>query len=35
MSKRRTAAEITRLMKDFDRDLAKGLTVEDVCRKSG
>ena len=35
MSKRRTADEITRLMKDFDRDLAKGLTVEDVCRKNG
>ena len=35
MSKRRTAEEITRLLKDFDRDLAKGLTVEDVCRKHG
>jgi putative transposase len=35
MSKRRTAEEIARLLKDFDRDLAKGLTVEDVCRKNG
>lgn len=35
MSKRRTADEVTRLLKDADRDLAKGLTVEDVCRKNG
>lgn len=35
MSKRRTADEVTRLLKDADRDLAKGLTVEDVCRKHG
>ena len=35
MSKRRTAEEVTRLLKDVDRDLAKGLTVADICRKHG
>jgi putative transposase len=35
MQKRRSADEITRLLRDFDRDLAKGLTVSDVCRKVG
>jgi hypothetical protein len=35
MSKRRTADEVTRLLKDADRDLAKGLTVSDFCRKVG
>jgi putative transposase len=35
MAKRRTAEQISRLMKDADRDLAKGLTVADVCRKHG
>jgi putative transposase len=35
MSKRRTAEEVTRLLKDADRDLAKGLTVGDICRKNG
>ena len=35
MSKRRTADEITRLLKDVDRDQAKGITVEDICRKNG
>lgn len=35
MGKRRTADEIRRLLRDTDRDLAKGLTVEDVCRKHG
>ncbi len=35
MRRRRTAAEITRLLKEADRDLAKGLTVSDVCRKHG
>jgi putative transposase len=35
MRKRRTADEVARLLKDFDRDLAKGLTVQDVCRKAG
>jgi putative transposase len=35
MSKRRTADEITRLLKDIDRDLARGLTIGDICRKHG
>jgi putative transposase len=35
MRKRRTADEVARLLKDFDRDLARGLTVSDVCRKVG
>ena len=35
MSKRRTAAQIQRLLREADRDLAKGLTVADVCRKLG
>jgi putative transposase len=35
MRKRRTAEEVARLLRDFDRDLAKGLTVHDVCRKAG
>jgi transposase-like protein len=35
MTKRRTADQIQRLLRDADRDLAKGLTVTDVCRKLG
>jgi putative transposase len=35
MSKRRTADEVARMLKDVDRDLAKGLTVADICRKNG
>ena len=35
MRKRRTAEEVTRLLRDFDRDLAKGLTAPDICRKVG
>jgi putative transposase len=35
MAKRRTAEQIRRLLKEADRDLAKGLTVADVCRKLG
>ena len=35
MSKRRTAAQIVRLLREADRDLAKGITVADVCRKLG
>src|SRR5207244_9882441 len=35
MSKRRTAPQILRLLREADRDLAKGLTVADVCRKLG
>jgi putative transposase len=35
MRKQRTAGEVARLLKEFDRDLAQGLTVQDVCRKAG
>jgi putative transposase len=35
MSKRRTADQIARLLREADRDLAKGLTVADLCRKHG
>jgi putative transposase len=35
MSKRRTADQIVRLLREADRDLAKGLTITDVCRKLG
>jgi putative transposase len=35
MAKRRTADQIVRLLKDADRDIAKGLVVADVCRKLG
>jgi len=35
MAKRRTAEQIGRLLREADRDLAKGLTVADVCRKHG
>ena len=35
MSKRRTAAQIQRLLREADRDLAKGLCMADVCRKLG
>jgi putative transposase len=35
MAKRRTAEQITRLLREADRDLAKGLVVADVCRKLG
>jgi len=35
MSKRRTAEQIGRLLREAQRDLAQGLTVADVCRKLG
>jgi hypothetical protein len=35
MSKRQTDDEVTRLLKDADRDLAKGMTVSDFCHKVG
>ena len=35
MKKRRTRDEVTRLLREVERDLAKGLTVADVCRKIG
>jgi putative transposase len=33
MKKRRTADEVARLLREIDRDLAKGPTISDVCRK--
>lgn len=35
MGKRKKPDEIRRLMADADRDLQRGLTVADVCRKLG
>jgi putative transposase len=35
MGKRKDSQQIQRLLRDADRDLAKGLTVSDVCRKHG
>jgi putative transposase len=35
MRRRRNAEEVAKLLRDADRDLAKGLTVGDVCRKLG
>lgn len=35
MKKRRNADEVARVLRDADRDLAKGLSVSDVCRKLG
>jgi putative transposase len=35
MGKRRTAEQIQRLLREADRDLAKGLSVSDLCRKHG
>jgi putative transposase len=35
MAKRRTREQIQRLLREADHDLAKGLTVGDVCRKLG
>ena len=35
MGKRKDSQQIQRLLRDADRDLAKGLTVTDVLRKHG
>jgi putative transposase len=35
MGKRRTPEQIQRLLREAERDLAKGLTVADICRKLG
>jgi putative transposase len=35
MRRRWTADQITRLLREADRDLAKKLTVTDICRKHG
>src|SRR5262245_12533978 len=35
MGKRRTAEQVTCPLREADHDLARGLTVADVCRKHG
>ena len=35
MSKRRTAAQIQRVLREVERDRVKGLTLGDICRKLG
>lgn len=35
MGKRKDSRQMQRVLRDADRDLAKGLTVADVCRKHG
>jgi putative transposase len=35
MRRRRNADEVAKLLREADRDLAKGMTVGDVCRKLG
>ena len=35
MKKRGTADQVARLLRDVNRDLAKGLTVSNACRKFG
>jgi putative transposase len=35
MSKRRTADQIQRILREVERDRAKGLTTGDCCRKLG
>ena len=35
MRRRRNADEVARLLREADRDLAKGLTISDFCRKEG
>lgn len=35
MRKRRSTDEIARLLKEFDRELARGLPIADICRKAG
>ena len=35
MGKRRTKEQIEQLLREAERDLGKGLTIGDFCRKSG
>jgi transposase InsO family protein len=35
MRRRRTAEEVARSLREFDRDLARVLTISDICRKQG
>jgi putative transposase len=35
MGRRRNPEQIRHLLREADRDLAKGLTIGDICRKQG
>ena len=35
MRRRRTAEEVACSLREANRDLAKGLTISDICRKQG
>ncbi len=35
MSRRRIAQEVAHILREADRDMAKGLTAPDICRKVG
>lgn len=35
MRKRRNADQIAKMLSEFDKELAKGFTVHDICRKAG
>jgi len=35
MRRRRNADDIARFLREADRDLAKGLTISDICRTQG
>jgi hypothetical protein len=35
MRRRRNADEVARSLREADRDLVKGLTISDICRKQG
>lgn len=35
MKKRRDKNQVAQVLREVDRDLAKGLTVADICRKLG
>jgi len=35
MRRRRTAEEVARALREADHDVAKGLTISDICRKQG
>jgi transposase-like protein len=35
MRKRRTADQVAQVLREVERDLAKGPTIADVCRKIG
>ena len=35
MRRRKTAEEVAHSLREADHDLAKGLTISDICRKQG